>query len=100
MGFMLTRNLVDFYSNLGFNHENDFSVLQAETLGPLPDVTLPKIGARQIQRVAEFDCRCFGGDRKKLLESIILEKSNLSYYMAESESIVGYVTAKVYEKMA
>jgi len=34
------------------------------------------------------------------LDSIILEKGNLSYYVAESDVVVGYVAAKVYEKMA
>ena len=42
----------------------------------------------------------FGGNRKKLLESIILEKGNLSYYFSKNNEIVGYVAATVYETMA
>ena len=51
-------------------------------------------------QLEEFDSRCFGGDRKKLLESIILEKGNLSYYFSEKNEVVGYVAATVYETMA
>ncbi len=34
------------------------------------------------------------------MESIILEKGNLSYYISENNSIVGYVAATVYWSMA
>ena len=44
--------------------------------------------------------QCFGGDRKKLLESIILEEGNLSYYVSKGNEVVGYVAATVYETMA
>ncbi len=100
IGLYAYPNLIDFYGKLGFKRDEDFSVMHAEALGSLPAETLPKIGTRQIQAVAEFDSRCFGGNRKKLLESIILEKGNLSYYLAENDEVVVYGAAKVYEKMA
>ena len=74
--------------------------MHTETLGSLTAETLPKIGTQQIQAIAEFDSGCFGGNRKKLLESIVLEKSNLSYYLTENNAVAGYVVSKVYEKMA
>ena len=100
IGLYAYSNLIGFYSNLGFERDEDFSVLQAEALGSLAAETLSKIGTRQIQAIAEFDSGFFGGNRKKLLESIILEKGNLSYYLAENDAVIGYVAAKVYEKMA
>jgi GNAT superfamily N-acetyltransferase len=100
IGLYAYTNLIGFYSNLGFERDEDFSVLHTEALSSLTAETLPKIGTRQIQAIAEFDSGCFGGNRKKLLESIILEKGNLSYYLAERDAVVGYVAAKVYEKMA
>ena len=99
IGLYAYPHLIGFYNNLGFERNEDFSVLHTETLGSLTAETLPKIGTRQIQAVAEFDSGCFGGNRKKLLESIILEKGNLSYCLAERDAVVGYVAAKVYEKM-
>ena len=100
IGLYAYPNLIGFYSNLGFERDEDFSVLHTDALCFLTAETLPKTGMRQIQSVATFDSGCFGGNRKKLLESIILEKGNLSYYVAESDVVVGYVAAKVYEKMA
>jgi GNAT superfamily N-acetyltransferase len=100
IGLYAYPHLISFYSNLGFKRDEDFSVLHTDALGSLTAETLPKIGTQQIQAIAEFDSRCFGGNRKKLLESIILEKDNLGYYMFEGNAVGGYGAAKVYEKMA
>jgi GNAT superfamily N-acetyltransferase len=100
IGLYAYTHLVDFYIGLGFKLDEDFSVLETETLGSFAAETLPKIGARQIQAVATFDSGCFGGNRKKLLDSIILEKGNLSYYLQIDHGVTGYVTGKVYERMA
>ena len=100
IGLYAYPNLIGFYRNLGFEGDEDFSVLHTEALGSLTAETLPKTGTQQFQAVVEFDRRCFGGNREKLLESIIPEKGNLSYYLAERDEVFGYVVAKVYEKMA
>jgi predicted N-acetyltransferase YhbS len=99
-GLYAYPNLIGFYSKFGFERDENFSVLRAETLDSLAAETLPKVGTQQIQAIAEFDSRCFGGNRKKLLESIILEAGNLSYCKFADNEVVGYVAAKVYEKMA
>lgn len=100
IGLYAYPNLVKFYSNLGFKYDEDFSVLSTEALKSSSVRTLPKIGTQKIKAIEEFDRHCFGGDRKKLLESIILEKGNLCSYESNRNEIVGYVTATVYEKMA
>jgi predicted N-acetyltransferase YhbS len=100
IGLYAYPNLIRFYSNLGFERDEDFSVLHAEALDSLRDKTLPKVKISQIRAIEEFDSRYFGGNRKKLLESIILERSNLSYYKSEGTEVVGYVAATVYETMA
>jgi len=56
---------------------------------------LPKVGRQQIKSIEKFDNKWFGGDRRKLLESIILEDGNLSYYVSEGNQVVGYVAATV-----
>jgi predicted GNAT family acetyltransferase len=100
IGLYAYPNLIGFYSKFGFECDEDFSVLRAETLDSLAAETLPKVGTQQIQVIAEFDSRCFGGNRKKLLESIFLEAGNLGYCKFADNEVVGYVAAKVYEKMA
>jgi hypothetical protein len=52
------------------------------------------------QAIAKFDIECFGGDRARLLESIILEQGNLGYYLSNRTGVVGYIAATVYDKMA
>jgi GNAT superfamily N-acetyltransferase len=100
IGLYAYPNLVNFYGNLGFKKDIDFSLLHAESLGCVPAKFPPKVGKQQINMIEEFDSRYFGGKRKKLLESIILEEGNLSYYISENNSVVGYVAATVYWSMA
>ncbi len=61
---------------------------------------LSQIGKHNIQAVTKFDKECFGGDRKRLLESIILDEGNISYCVSKDNEVVGYVAATVYERMA
>ena len=100
IGLYAYSNLIGFYSNLGFQYDEDFSVLNAPALKSISSETLPIVGTKCIPRIAEFDLRCFGGDRRKLLESIILEQGNLSYCVSKDDDVIGYVAATVYEKMA
>lgn len=100
IGLYAYPHLTGFYGNLGFKSEKDFSVLHVETLDSLAAETLSRAGRRQIQAIEKFDSCCFGGNRKRLLESIILGKSNLCYYKSEGNKVEGYVAATVYEKTA
>jgi hypothetical protein len=48
----------------------------------------------------DFDCRCFGARRKKMLEPILLNTGNLCYVSVDNHEIIGYGAAKVYDEMA
>jgi hypothetical protein len=61
---------------------------------------LPRIEKSNIRAIANFDKEYFGGNRIRLIESIILENGNLSYYKSAGTKVVGYVAATVYETMA
>ena len=100
IGLYAYPNLVNFYSNLGFKYDEDFSVLSTEELKFQTVRTPLKNGIKKVKAIEKFDRHCFVGDRKKLLESIILEKGNLCSYESRDNEIVGYVAATVYEKMA
>jgi len=100
IGLYAYPHLVNFYSNLGFKLDEDFLVLSTEALKPSIAQTQPKSGVQKIKEILEFDRCCFGGDRKRLLESIIFEKGNLCNFESNGQEIVGYVAATVYEKMA
>ena len=100
IGLYAYPNLIRFYNNLGFRYDEDFSVLHTPALSAMFAEDLPNIGTQHFNQIAKFDRRCFGGDRQRLLESIILEEGNLSYYKYDSNEVVGYVAATVYETMA
>ena len=100
IGLYAYPNLTNFYDNLGFRSEEDFSVLHAEKLALVTGESLLSVGRQHLHVIEAFDSRCFGGDRQKLLESIILEEGNLSYYTFKGNEVAGYVAATVYETMA
>jgi GNAT superfamily N-acetyltransferase len=101
VGLYAEPSLHSFYNKLGFKVDEDFTVLKAESLGSsTTSEALPKVEAQQVKAVEKFDSQYFGGNRYKLLESIILEKGNLSYFKPEANEIEGYVAATVCEKMA
>ena len=100
IGLYAYPKLVKFYSRLGFRYDEDFSVLHVPALKTISAEALSSVGTNNIQQIAVFDRRCFGGDRRKLLESIILDEGNLSYYVSKDDETTGYVAATVYETMA
>lgn len=100
IGLYADPDLSSFYNRLGFRVDEEFLVLSSDAPDALASGALPVIGNKQIKAVEEFDRRHFGADRKRVLESIILEKGNLSFFKSEGGEVVGYVAATVYEKMA
>lgn len=100
VGLYAYPDLSGFYGSLGFKLDENFTVLRSENLGSLTAENFLTVGPREIEALEALDIRCFGGDRKKLLESIILDKGNLCYFMGEVCDPLGYVAATVYEKMA
>jgi len=100
IGLYAYPNLLNFYGNFGFNVDESFIVLQAQTINSSRTKPLPEIGMLHFQAITTFDKECFGGDRARLLESIILEQGNLGYYLSDRTGIVGYIAATVYDKMA
>jgi predicted N-acetyltransferase YhbS len=100
VGLYAYPHLHGFYGHLGFKFDQDFSVLATEKLKPVTAEALPVVGKRQFPAIVRFDSAYFGAQRKKLLESIILQKGNASYYVSEGKEVVGYVAATIYESMA
>ena len=100
IGLYAYPNLLNFYENLGFKADESFAVLQAQIINSSKTEPLPEIGKLHFSAITKFDKECFGGDRAKLLKSILLEQGNLGYYLSNKTGVVGYVAATVYETMA
>ena len=89
-----------FYSSLGFKSNTDFTVMCTQLNQTPRQKNLPKITKLDLPEIAEFDKKCFGGDRSRLLESIISEKRNQAYKIADTDGVVGFVASTVYENEA
>lgn len=100
IGLYAYPNLVNFYEHFGFKPEIDFLVLKGKPDFPAAQDRLKAATKRDILELVELDCKCFGANRKKLLEPLVLNKSNLCYISTENSEIAGYVAAKVYDKTA
>jgi hypothetical protein len=61
---------------------------------------LREANKQDIPALIDFDCRCFGACREKLLKPILLDTGNICYVSVDNHEIIGYVAAKVYDEMA
>jgi GNAT superfamily N-acetyltransferase len=100
IGLYAYPHLVKFYESFGFESDIDFLVLKGKAAFPATQGMLQAAKKRDVPELIDFDCQCFGANRKKLLEPILLNKGNLCYISTENSEITGYVAAKVYDKMA
>ena len=100
IGLYAYPHLIKFYERFGFEPDSDFLVLRGKSASTETQGTLREAKKQDIPELAAFDCQCFQGDRKKLLELILLNPANLGYISVEGNEITGYAAAKVYGKMA
>ncbi|MGD6805494.1 MAG: GNAT family N-acetyltransferase [Candidatus Bathyarchaeia archaeon] len=100
VGLYAYPHLQGFYGDLGFKYDKDFSVFVAKDFMAQTADALPAVDKQKFPDVVRFDSDFFGAERKKLLQTIILEDGNASFYVHEGQEIVGYVAATVYEPMA
>jgi len=100
IGLYAYPNLIKFYLDLGFRGDEEFAVLHATATTMPTQEAPPRIRRQNFDEVVKFDSECFGGDRRKLLESIFLDGGNLCYFLSEHGMVTGYVAAKVYQNMA
>jgi GNAT superfamily N-acetyltransferase len=93
--------LTGFYGALGFEHNMDFVVLKAPIVYVVAQPQgILRVEKQQVSGVVDFDSRCFGGSRRKVLELILGNPDNLCFVASEGEAIVGYVAAKVFGENA
>jgi GNAT superfamily N-acetyltransferase len=100
IGLYAYPHLVKFYESFGFEPDIDFLVLKGKAAFPATQGMLRAAKKREVPELIDLDCKCFGANRKKLLEPILLNKGNLCYISTENSDVTGYVAAKVYGKMA
>jgi ribosomal protein S18 acetylase RimI-like enzyme len=100
IGLYAYPHLVDFYTNLGFRYNSDFSVLKADKVSCVETLRLKAAAKQDMPALLDLDGECFGASRRKLLEQILLRKNSLCYVSTENDEIAGFAVAKIYPEMA
>jgi ribosomal protein S18 acetylase RimI-like enzyme len=91
---------VSFYRKLGFQREKDFIVVRGNGRLPRKASNARQAVEPEVQEIAEFDFRCLGFSRAKLLKSLLLNPDNFAYVIVENDELMGYAAAKVYGSTA
>jgi predicted N-acetyltransferase YhbS len=100
VGLYAYPHLKDFYGKIGFKADLDFALLKADKIAPVEASSAHRIEEENLARIAAFDSQFFGGDRTRLIESIVLVEGNAGYYASERGHVVGFTAATIYESMA
>jgi len=102
IGLYTYPHLIKFYKRFGFKADVDFLVLQGKAISLVAKETgqLQKAKKQDVPALIDFDSRCFGACRKKLLEPMLRDKDNLCYMVVDARGITGYCAATVYAEMA
>jgi GNAT superfamily N-acetyltransferase len=100
VGLYAYPHLIKFYEQFGFEPDINFLVMKGKVAFSATEDVLKPATKRDFLKLIELDCKCFGANRAKLLERILLGKSNLCYVSTENSDITGYVAAKVYGRTA
>ncbi|MDH5482461.1 MAG: GNAT family N-acetyltransferase [Candidatus Bathyarchaeota archaeon] len=100
VGLYAYMDIIPFYEKIGFKYDSDFTVLEGKAFASQVGTNLIEARREDYQKIVEFDSYYFGASRKKLLEAILRNASNLCYLAVEDGRILGYVMTKVYEGIA
>jgi GNAT superfamily N-acetyltransferase len=100
VGLYAYPRLIKFYEGFGFEPDIDFLVMKGKVAFPATEAVLKAATKRDFPKLIDLDGKCFGANREKLLERILLNKSNLCFISTENSEVTGYVAAKVQDKAA
>lgn len=100
IGLYAYPSLVKFYEKFGFKSNTNLKVLNGRVAYPADQVTLRTANRLDVGKIVNLDKQCFGTDRKRLLEAIILGEKNLCYFLNGNEIAKGYIMAKIQDKTA
>lgn len=100
IGLYAYMDRIRFYETLGFKHDSDFTVLEGKGRALQLSSAVRHAEKQDLSEIMELDRSCFGGDRRKLIDPIILDSDNVCYISVEGKHIVGYVAAKMFDKMS
>ncbi len=98
IGLYAYQHLVNFYQRIGFEPNVEFLVLKGKIAVPGIQDKAMALNRKEVNKLVDFDRQCNHGDRRKLLDEILLDKSNRCYVSIRDSKIAGYVVAKIYDE--
>jgi len=96
VGLYAYMDRIHFYERLGFKRISDFMILKGKGVALSTSPFAREAEKQDVQEIMEFDRSCFGADRRKLLEPILLDEGNICYVSVQKGSLTGYAVAKLY----
>ena len=96
VGLYAYKDRIHFYERLGFKRTSDFLILKGKGVALPPSPYARETEKQDVQKIMEFDRSCFGADRRKLLEPILLDEDNVCFVSVQKGSLIGYAVAKLY----
>jgi predicted GNAT family acetyltransferase len=98
VGLYAYPQLTNFYGAIGFESEADFAVLKAGAVFPLGGAkgSIKAIETLDLAKIINFDEEFFGASRKKLLDLVFRNPSNIGYVVLEGSKTAGFVFSKVF----
>jgi hypothetical protein len=93
------RERIPLFRKSGVKYDSDFVVLKGKGYTSPVRADLKEPRKKDVMKIIYFDQQCFGPSRRKLLKPILLDSDNLRYMHSEEERNLGYIIAKVFEKM-
>jgi len=100
IGLYAYMDRIRFYQTLGFKYDSNFTVLEGKGRALQLSSAVRHAEKQDLSEIMEWDRSCFSGDRRKLIEPIILDSDNVCYISVKGKRIVGYVAAKMFGKMS
>jgi ribosomal protein S18 acetylase RimI-like enzyme len=100
VGLYAYPHLIGFYGRVGFRSNDEFIVLKGVVEKTLSEqTTITEANTRDIPALTKFDTSCIGWDRRRLFKSVLREKGNICSYLTVDGEVMGFVMAKVYDRM-
>ncbi len=100
VGLYAYPDKIPFYTRLGFKYDSDFIVLKGKGISSSVVADVSKAERHDLEQIVDLDKNCFGASRRKVLEPILLDPSNICYVFLQDKQLLGFAAATVYDKTA
>jgi len=91
---------IPFYVKQNFQFDSRFVVLKGKGFSTSTKARVRIADDNDMQLIFDLDRLCFGGSRRKLLEPILHDPTNLCHVCTDDDRILGFAVAKVSDEVS